>query len=319
MLNEELALEQCCRRLVALGKRQGGYLTYEALVDILRTIEWDPTMEALDWLYERLTVEGIELVDELPDRAGTLGHSPEGRQSVQGSLRRARVVSKRQRKRHDYSCEDTLDQQELIPCPEEVIDEVLWQAENGSLSAEEALTLIGKCGLSELETSQLLEYLGSKGVDLPEIDLFDALKRVPEQDGFLQDEDEPVLSADPGVQLLLRDMAGLHRLTAREERELARLAEEGNREAASRLIEANLWHVFHLATNYLGMGLDFLDLFQEGCIGLMKAVGKFDWRSGNRLCSYASWWIMQTIGRAIAEHGRVVRLPVHMPTGGCKT
>lgn len=86
----------------------------------------------------------------------------------------------------------------------------------------------------------------------------------------------------------------------------------GDQDATSRLIEANLRHVFNLATNYVGMGLDLLDLFQEGCIGLMKAVGRFGWRSGNRLSAYSSWWIFQAISRAVADHGRTVRLPVHL-------
>ncbi|TDA65826.1 MAG: sigma-70 family RNA polymerase sigma factor [Clostridia bacterium] len=314
MSKEELALERCCRQLVSLGKRQDGYVTYQVVIDMFRASECDVSMEALDWVYERLVAEGIELVDQLPGGEATKGEWPEDREPLPESPRQPEVVPSRRRKRLEYYPIEELEQTEPASCPEEAIDRLLLLAETRPLFAEDLLTLIEDCCLSALETRQLFDYLGSRGIDVPAVDLSQVFRSAAGEGGEMEEEgeDEPDFFADLGVQMLLRDIGRLKKLTANEEQWLARLAEEGDREAASHLIEANLGHVFNLATNYVGMGLDLLDLFQEGCVGLMKAVGRFDWRPGYRLSAYSSWWISQAISRAISDHGRVVRLPVHV-------
>ncbi|MEW6107039.1 MAG: sigma-70 family RNA polymerase sigma factor, partial [Bacillota bacterium] len=196
-------------------------------------------------------------------------------------------------------------------CPEETIDALLVRGESEPLLAEEVLDVAKECGLSQVETEQLFEYLVSKGIDLVGWQLSQALWSVCEEDGAMEDKERWGFFADPGVQILLEDMRRFKRLTASEEFRLARLAEERNQEASWRLIEGNLWRVLRTATRYVGMGLDFLDLFQEGCIGLIKAVSRFDWRSGNRFFTYGSWWVLQGIRTAITSEGRTIRLPAH--------
>ncbi len=118
-------------------------------------------------------------------------------------------------------------------------------------------------------------------------------------------------STDP-VRMYLREIGKVPLLSASEEVELAQAIERGSEEARARLIEANLRLVVSIAKKYIGRGLSFLDLIQEGNQGLMRAVEKFDWRRGFKFSTYATWWIRQAITRAIADQARTIRIPVHM-------
>lgn len=124
-------------------------------------------------------------------------------------------------------------------------------------------------------------------------------------------EQDPSLITDP-IRLYLRDIAEAPLLTAEEEVELAKRIEAGDMEALQRFVRSNLRLVVSIAKRYVGRGLSLLDLIQEGNIGLIRAVQKYDWRRGYRFSTYATWWIRQAITRAIADQGRTIRLPVHM-------
>ena len=116
---------------------------------------------------------------------------------------------------------------------------------------------------------------------------------------------------DP-VRMYLKEIGKIPLITAGEELELAKRIEAGDEEAARRLAEANLRLVVSIAKRYAGRGMQLLDLIQEGNLGLMKAVEKFDYRKGYKFSTYATWWIRQAITRAIADQGRTIRIPVHM-------
>jgi RNA polymerase primary sigma factor len=116
---------------------------------------------------------------------------------------------------------------------------------------------------------------------------------------------------DP-VRMYLKEIGRVPLLTAEEEVDLALKIEEGDQEAKQRLAEANLRLVVSIAKRYVGRGMQFLDLIQEGNMGLMKAVEKFDYRKGFKFSTYATWWIRQAITRAIADQARTIRIPVHM-------
>lgn len=116
---------------------------------------------------------------------------------------------------------------------------------------------------------------------------------------------------DP-VRMYLKEIGRVQLLTAAEEVDLALKIEEGDQEAKQRLAEANLRLVVSIAKRYVGRGMQFLDLIQEGNMGLMKAVEKFDYRKGFKFSTYATWWIRQAITRAIADQARTIRIPVHM-------
>jgi RNA polymerase primary sigma factor len=114
------------------------------------------------------------------------------------------------------------------------------------------------------------------------------------------------------VRMYLKEIGRVPLLTAEEEVELAKRIEEGDEEAKRRLAEANLRLVVSIAKRYVGRGMQFLDLIQEGNLGLIKAVEKFDFRKGFKFSTYATWWIRQAITRAIADQARTIRIPVHM-------
>jgi len=141
----------------------------------------------------------------------------------------------------------------------------------------------------------------------------------PEADGAAFDDEDQDLDLEPTpgptedtVGLYLREIARVPLLTAAEEITLAKAVERGDRRARRRLIESNLRLVVSVARRYSGRGLSFLDLIQEGNVGLMKAVERYDWRLGHRFSTYATWWIRQAVTRALADHGRTIRVPAQV-------
>jgi len=124
-------------------------------------------------------------------------------------------------------------------------------------------------------------------------------------------EAEPEISTDT-LQLFLKDIGKVPLLTAAQEVELAKRIERGEHVAKQAMVEANLRLVVSIAKRYRNQGLPFLDLIQEGTIGLVRAAEKFDWRKGYKFSTYATWWIRQAVARAIADKGRTIRMPVHV-------
>ena len=166
----------------------------------------------------------------------------------------------------------------------------------------------------------IFEYLENNGVDV---------LRLPEDDALLEADDIPIedeevdmenidLSVPEGdsiedpVRMYLKEIGKVPLLSAEEEIELAKRMEQGDEAAKKRLAEANLRLVVSIAKRYVGRGMLFLDLIQEGNLGLIKAVEKFDYRKGYKFSTYATWWIRQAITRAIADQARTIRIPVHM-------
>ena len=125
------------------------------------------------------------------------------------------------------------------------------------------------------------------------------------------DESTREMSTDT-LQLFLKDIGKVDLLTARQEVELAKRIEVGDLRAKQEMIEANLRLVVSIAKRYRNQGLPFLDLIQEGTIGLVRAVEKFEWRRGYKFSTYATWWISQAVSRAVADKGRTIRMPVHI-------
>lgn len=179
-----------------------------------------------------------------------------------------------------------------------------------------------------LDTEQLekvFDFLEASGIDVLRIsdsDVDEALLLDEDLDKIAEEEDveldkidlsvpEGVSIEDP-VRMYLKEIGKVNLLTAEEEIELAKRMEEGDEDAKKRLAEANLRLVVSIAKRYVGRGMLFLDLIQEGNLGLIKAVEKFDYRKGYKFSTYATWWIRQAITRAIADQARTIRIPVHM-------
>ncbi|TFG96565.1 MAG: sigma-70 family RNA polymerase sigma factor, partial [Myxococcales bacterium] len=163
-----------------------------------------------------------------------------------------------------------------------------------------------------MEAALVLELLD--GPDQAEVPLLDQVQvryaEVPVALGDLHDEAETA-TQDP-LKLYVRQIGSGRLLTHGEERELARRKDLGDEEAKSKLIECNLRLVMSITRHYTRAGVPLLDLIQEGNLGLIRAVEKFDYTLGYKLSTYATWWIRQAVSRALAEQGRTIRLPVHV-------
>ena len=191
----------------------------------------------------------------------------------------------------------------------EEIQQLLDIAEQaGSLRAAELAEVVEAHELDPLEQDALLRELEQRGIDLADEPA--AAEEPPPQ--------PPPAAAAPqetttdALQLFLRE-AGRHELlTAPQEVELAKKVERGDLQAKQQMIQSNLRLVVSIAKNYRNQGLPFLDLIQEGTLGLIRAVEKFDWRRGFKFSTYATWWIRQAITRALADQSRTIRIPVHM-------
>ncbi len=173
------------------------------------------------------------------------------------------------------------------------------------------------------DVDKIYDYLESKKIEIRMEEDDDKLDDDDDLDDDVDSEDEIDLSkidlsvpegigVDDPVRMYLKEIGQIPLLTAEQEVEYAKRMEEGNEVAKSRLAEANLRLVVCIAKRYVGRGMQFLDLIQEGNLGLIKAVEKFDYRKGYKFSTYATWWIRQAITRAIADQARTIRIPVHM-------
>ncbi|ADI26050.1 RNA polymerase sigma factor RpoD [Geobacillus sp. G4] len=187
----------------------------------------------------------------------------------------------------------------------------------GILTYEEIAERLSGFDLDSDQMDEYYEYLAEQGIEvISESDL----EADPDIDDLAKEEEFDLndLSVPPGVKIndpvrmYLKEIGRVPLLSAEEEIELAKRIEQGDEEAKRRLTEANLRLVVSIAKRYVGRGMLFLDLIQEGNMGLIKAVEKFDYRKGYKFSTYATWWIRQAITRAIADQARTIRIPVHM-------
>jgi RNA polymerase primary sigma factor len=139
-----------------------------------------------------------------------------------------------------------------------------------------------------------------------------AIARRSKKSSRLADDPAAVTGTTDSLQLFLKEIGRVNLLTAAEEVKLAKRIERGDMDAKDKMVEANLRLVVSIAKNYRNQGLSFLDLIQEGTLGLVRAAEKFDYRKGFKFSTYATWWIRQAIARALADKGRTVRIPVHV-------
>lgn len=179
----------------------------------------------------------------------------------------------------------------------------------GALTYKEIMDMLQEVDLEPDQIEKIYETLESLGIDIVD-------EEEIEEDTNLEDDlDLSVpegVSIDDPVRMYLKEIGKVPLLTPEEEIELAKRMEQGDEEAKRKLAEANLRLVVSIAKRYVGRGMLFLDLIQEGNLGLIKAVEKFDYQKGFKFSTYATWWIRQAITRAIADQARTIRIPVHM-------
>lgn len=173
----------------------------------------------------------------------------------------------------------------------------------GSISTNALCDVMEKYDTSPNQIDYVYKYLGEAGIQIVDED---------QRDRELFEQALSDIGLDDPVKMYLKDIGRVPLLSADEEVDLARRMQEDDEAAKKRLSEANLRLVVSIAKRYVGRGMLFLDLIQEGNLGLMKAVEKFDYQKGFKFSTYATWWIRQSITRAIADQARTIRIPVHM-------
>ena len=193
------------------------------------------------------------------------------------------------------------------------------------LSAKDLIDALEALHATEAQTNLIYDAIENAGIRIDASEITEMLKKNEEPDPSSEElltvEDEQLLdpselydtldTSDP-VRLYLKEIGNVPMLTASEEIECARRLRQGDDAAYRRMVEANLRLVVSVAKRFTGRGLSFLDLIQEGNLGLIKAVKKYDPEKGFKLSTYATWWIRQAISRSIADHSRTIRIPVHM-------
>jgi RNA polymerase primary sigma factor len=189
--------------------------------------------------------------------------------------------------------------------------------ERGYLTFEEIASTLEEVEVTKEQVSELHAHLVDQGVDVIAADGVTAYKesKAAEDGGTSRRKQELDLTVEPSLdslRLYLRSIGSVDLLTADQEVELSKRIERGDMDAKRHMVEANLRLVVSIAKSYLGRGLSLLDLIQEGSLGLIRAVEKFDYRRGYKFSTYATWWIRQAVTRALADKSRTIRIPVHM-------
>ncbi|PZN09508.1 MULTISPECIES: RNA polymerase sigma factor RpoD [Thermaerobacter] len=261
------------KRLVDRGREQGGVLSEDEVSDALQAVELDP--DQVDEVYQLLEDMGIEVeTASRRSRGGARNNRANRHHRARSSSRAAKDV-------------------------EGVVDEV-------SLDGVGDLDRSGDLDGDAVEgAAEGRDREAGDGTDVDQLG-----EPVDDDDDDLSMPDGVAL--DDPVRMYLKEIGRIPLLTPEQEIELAKRIEQGDEEAKRKLIQANLRLVVSIAKRYVGRGMLFLDLIQEGNLGLIKAAEKFDYRKGFKFSTYATWWIRQAITRAIADQARTIRIPVHM-------
>ncbi len=202
---------------------------------------------------------------------------------------------------------------------EEVKNLVTKGQAEGVIAYGDVATALREVDVDEGDIEELYGFIESQGVELVD-DVDPAQKHSPDAqraDGKRRRRKASSLDLKPdmttdSLQLFLKDIGKVRLLTAQEEVDLAKRIERGDLDAKQKMVESNLRLVVSIAKNYRNQGLPFLDLIQEGTLGLVRAAEKFDYRKGFKFSTYATWWIRQAIARALADKARTIRIPVHV-------
>jgi len=200
----------------------------------------------------------------------------------------------------------------MTELPNELTQTLITQGQDkGFLTLDDIADALQEADLTTEQIEDVYSRIADVGIDIVEHDDTEGAAEEPPEE-VAEIVERPAAATDDSLRMYLRDIGRIPLLSAAEEVSLAKRMERGDMEAKSRLVEANLRLVVSIAKRYLGRGLSFLDLIQEGNLGLIRAVEKFDYRRGYKFSTYATWWIRQAVTRAIADQARTIRIPVHM-------
>ncbi len=219
-----------------------------------------------------------------------------------------------------------MDEKTANPRLNERLQKLLERArKEKKIASKDLIDALDAIDADEKQTDLIYDALEAAGVEIDVSDVVELLTKpddmtpseedlrlVEEEKLVNTDEISEAMSVNDPVRMYLKEIGKIPLLTGEEEQTVAKAMAEGDEAAHQRMVESNLRLVVSIAKRYVGRGLPLLDLIQEGNLGLIKAVGKFDYTKGYKFSTYATWWIRQAISRAIADHARTIRIPVHM-------
>ena len=279
MVSENKEYNETLKQLIKMGKKNGS-LTEKQIVE--KTLTLELTDEELDNLYASLKEEGIEIIDE--EASGD--------------------ITKEIAKDVTLSFEDVLN------------DLIKTGKNDGFLTYETIAKKTTNLEMNSNNLDELYNALNENNIEIRSEDENDVDASLLTEDPEFNIEhlanESKDMSVNDNVRMYLKEIGKISLLSLDEEQELSKKIASGDEESKKILAESNLRLVVSIAKRYVGRGLLFLDLIQEGNIGLMKAVDKFDYDKGYKFSTYATWWIRQAITRALADQARTIRVPVHM-------
>ena len=279
MVSENKEYNETLKQLIKMGKKNGS-LTEKQIVE--KTLTLELTDEELDNLYASLKEEGIEIIDE--ETSGD--------------------ITKEIPKDVTLSFEDVLN------------DLIKTGKNDGYLTYETIAKKTTNLEMNSNNLDELYNALNENNIEIRSEDENDVDASLLTEDPEFNIEhlanESKDMSVNDNVRMYLKEIGKISLLSLDEEQELSKKIASGDEESKKILAESNLRLVVSIAKRYVGRGLLFLDLIQEGNIGLMKAVDKFDYDKGYKFSTYATWWIRQAITRALADQARTIRVPVHM-------
>ena len=279
MVSENKEYNETLKQLIKMGKKNGS-LTEKQIVE--KTLTLELTDEELDNLYASLKEEGIEIIDE--ETSGD--------------------ITKEIPKDVTLSFEDVLN------------DLIKTGKNDGFLTYETIAKKTTNLEMNSNNLDELYNALNENNIEIRSEDENDVDASLLTEDPEFNIEhlanESKDMSVNDNVRMYLKEIGKISLLSLDEEQELSKKIASGDEESKKILAESNLRLVVSIAKRYVGRGLLFLDLIQEGNIGLMKAVDKFDYDKGYKFSTYATWWIRQAITRALADQARTIRVPVHM-------
>jgi len=263
-------------------------------------------------------------VEEAMDMANL---TPEELEQMANALLEEPVEEEKPKKRRAKSAKKAEEEAAPQKTNEERLNELIEKGKKtGKLTSKELMDVLEDMHLEQEQIDKFYDTLENLGIEtvgedylapiddeaLPALDELNDIEEVTEEEIVDTEAMVESFSTDDPVRMYLKEIGKVPLLTNEEELELAKRMAEGDEEAKSRMAEANLRLVVSIAKRYVGRGMLFLDLIQEGNLGLIKAVEKFDYTKGYKFSTYATWWIRQAITRAIADQARTIRIPVHM-------
>ena len=279
MVSENKEYNETLKQLIKMGKKNGS-LTEKQIVE--KTLTLELTDEELDNLYASLKEEGIEIIDE----------------ETSGDI--TKEIPK-----------------DVTLSFEEVLNDLIKTGKNdGFLTYETIAKKTTNLEMNSNNLDELYNALNENNIEIRSEDENDVDASLLTEDPEFNIEhlanESKDMSVNDNVRMYLKEIGKISLLSLDEEQELSKKIASGDEESKKILAESNLRLVVSIAKRYVGRGLLFLDLIQEGNIGLMKAVDKFDYDKGYKFSTYATWWIRQAITRALADQARTIRVPVHM-------